>query len=160
MLPALAALAALDLEALRLDVLGRLVLAVILGGAIGLEREQQGKEAGLRTHILICLGAALFTVISVEMIDPAGNWPPGDVSRIAANVVTGVGFIGAGVILQSRGRVRGLTTAATIWTVAALGVAAGAAQYVAAVGATVLMLVVLIPLRWWERRSEASEPED
>jgi len=160
MLSTFAAVAAIDLEALRLDILGRLLMAVVLGGAIGLEREQKGKEAGLRTHILICLGAALFTIISVEMIDPAGNGPPGDVSRIAANVVTGVGFIGAGVILQSRGRVRGLTTAATIWTVAALGVATGAGQYVAAVGAAVLMLVVLIPLRWWERRGGESEPED
>ena len=160
MLPTLPTLAAIDLETLRLDILGRLLMAVVLGGAIGLEREQKGKEAGLRTHILICLGAALFTIISVEMIDPAGNGPPGDVSRIAANVVTGVGFIGAGVILQSRGRVRGLTTAATIWTVAALGVATGAAQYVAAVGAAALMLVVLIPLRWWERRSREPEPED
>lgn len=160
MLPLLSAFAAVDLEALRLDVLGRLLIAVVLGGVIGLEREQKGKEAGLRTHILICLGAALFTIISVEMIDPEGNWPPGDVSRIAANVVTGVGFIGAGVILQSRGRVRGLTTAATIWTVAALGVATGAGQYVAAVGAAVLMLLVLIPLRWWERRGEESVSED
>ncbi len=148
-----------DLDFLRLDILGRLVTAVLLGGAIGMEREQKGKEAGLRTHILICLGAALFTVLSVEMVDPTAR-VPSDVTRIAANVVTGVGFIGAGVILQSQGRVRGLTTAATIWTVAALGVAVGAGQYVAAIGATVLMLLVLIPLRWWERRHGPQSDDD
>src|SRR5690606_28119785 len=105
-----------------------------------------------RTHILICLGAALFTVMSLELPSPATPMlPRGDVSRIAANIVTGVGFLGAGAILHGQGQIRGRTTAATIWVVAALGLAAGAGEYVIASGTAALVLVVLWPLRWWER---------
>ena len=116
----------------------RLLLATCLGAAIGLQRELSGKEAGLRTNILICLGAAIFTVLSTLA------FPGGDPSRIAAGVVTGIGFIGAGVILhRTGGAVTGLTTAATIWAVAGIGVAAGAGKYIIAVVATALVLLVL-----------------
>jgi len=117
----------------------RLVLATALGGAIGLQRELSGKEAGLRTNMLISLGAATFTILSVLA------FPGGDPSRIAAGVVTGIGFIGAGVILhRTGGAVIGLTTAATIWAVAGIGVAVGAGQYIISVAATALVLIILL----------------
>ena len=116
----------------------RLVLAAVLGGIIGFQRERTGKEAGLRTNILICSGAALITVVSIY------GFPGSDPSRIAAGIVTGIGFLGAGVILhRSGGEVAGLTTAATIWAVAAIGLAAGAGLYVISVVATALTLAVL-----------------
>jgi putative Mg2+ transporter-C (MgtC) family protein len=129
---------------------GQLALSVVLAAAIGLEREMHGKEAGLRTTILICLGATLFTVLSRSLAAAAG----GDPTRIASNIVPGIGFLGAGTILRHRGHVQGLTTAATIWVVAAVGVAVGGGQYFAAIGTTVLVLLVLIPLRAWELRME------
>src|SRR5262245_12494018 len=101
---------------LRLDLLAQLLLATLLGGAIGMEREISGKPAGLRTNILICVGATLFTVLSVQM-----SGARGDPGRIAAQVLTGVGFIGAGTILHARGSVTGLSRAATIWLVASIG---------------------------------------
>lgn len=136
-------------HSLRLDVLVQLLLAVLLGGAIGLERELQGKPAGLRTNILICLGAALFTLLSYHL---AGGVP--DVSRIASQIVTGVGFLGAGSILHARGSIVGLTSAATIWLVAAIGVAVGSHAYVEAVGATLLTLLILAGLVPIERAVE------
>ncbi len=118
----------------------RLLLAAALGGAIGYERERAGKPAGLRTHMLICVGAALFTAVSVF-----GFTGPADPSRIAAGVVTGVGFIGAGAIIfrTAEGYIAGLTTAATIWVVAGIGVAAGAGLYIAAVITTAITLITL-----------------
>ena len=122
---------------LRLDLLLHLVVAVILGGAIGLERELQQKAAGLRTNILICTGAALFTELSLAMTAEFG-----DPSRIAAQIVTGVGFLGAGAIIQGRGTVRGLTTAATMWLVAAIGMAVGFGALLEATGTTLLVVLV------------------
>jgi putative Mg2+ transporter-C (MgtC) family protein len=117
----------------------RLVLATFLGGVIGFQREWSGKEAGLRTNMLICLGAALFTIISVY------GFTGSDPARIAAQVATGIGFIGAGVILhRNGGEVIGLTSAATIWTVAAIGMGVGAGMYYAAGVATVLVTIVLL----------------
>lgn len=110
---------------------------------MGLERELKGKAAGLRTNILICVGAALFTHLSIST---TANGLLGDPSRIAAQIVTGVGFIGAGTILHARGSVTGLTTAATIWVVAAIGVAVGAGAALEATGATALLLLVLAGL--------------
>jgi putative Mg2+ transporter-C (MgtC) family protein len=130
----------------RLELLIQLVLAVVLGGVIGLERELKAKPAGLRTNILICVGATLFTVLSVHMTGRSG-----DPSRIAAQVLTGVGFIGAGTILHTRGAVTGLTSAATLWVVAAIGMALGSGAYVEAVGTTVLVMVVLTGLVRLER---------
>jgi putative Mg2+ transporter-C (MgtC) family protein len=122
----------------EIEMVLRLVLALVLGGVIGFQRERSGKEAGLRTHILICSGAALFTVVSIY------GFPGSDPARIAAGIVTGIGFLGAGVILhRSGGEVVGLTTAATIWAVAAIGLAAGAGLYIISVVATVLTLVIL-----------------
>ena len=107
---------------------------------IGLERELSGKAAGLRTNLLICLGAAVFTIISKQMV----NGTEGSVSRIAAQIVTGVGFLGAGAIIQDRGGIHGLTTAATIWLVASIGMACGARCYQLAVVTTLIAIIVLI----------------
>ena len=123
-------------DVFRLDLMLQLALATVLGGAIGLERELGGKPAGLRTNILIFMGSVLYTKLSVVL---AGTDP----SRIAAQIVTGVGFIGAGTILHARGAVVGLTSAATIWVVAAIGVALGARLYLEAVGTTLFVIVVL-----------------
>ncbi len=131
---------------LRLDLLLRLFLGVVLGGAIGLERELQRKAAGLRTNILICVGAVLFTELSIAMSSASG-----DPARIAAQIVTGVGFLGAGTIIQGRGIVTGLTTAATMWLVAAIGMAVGFGALLEATGATLLVLLVLSVLRPIER---------
>lgn len=122
----------------RLELLLQLGLATLLGGLIGLERELGGKPAGLRTNILICIGSALYTQLSLGMV-PAGS----DASRVAGQIVTGVGFIGAGTILHARGAVVGLTSAATIWVVAAIGVALGASHYAEGLLATLVVLVVL-----------------
>jgi putative Mg2+ transporter-C (MgtC) family protein len=116
----------------------RLLLAAALGGAIGLQRELSGKTAGLRTNMLIALGSAMFTVLSVYA------FPGSDPARLAAGVITGIGFIGAGVILhRNGGEVVGLTTAATIWAAAGVGIAAGAGKYLISVVGTVLVLLVL-----------------
>ena len=122
------------------DVLS-VLLATAFGGAIGLEREISGKPAGLRTNILICLGAAVFTIISKQMAEPGGSF-----TRIAAQIVTGVGFLGAGAIIQDRGGVHGLTSAATIWLVASIGMACGAHLYSLATITTGLAILVLIGL--------------
>jgi putative Mg2+ transporter-C (MgtC) family protein len=118
----------------------RLLLAAALGAAIGYQRERVGKPAGLRTHMLISIGAALFTVTSIYAF--SGNVDP---SRIAAGVVSGIGFIGAGAIIfrTADGYVAGLTTAATIWVAAGIGVAAGAGLYIAAAVTTIIVLIVL-----------------
>ncbi len=131
---------------LRLELLFQLLLAVVLGGAIGLERELSGKPAGLRTNILICTGATFFTVLSLHIAATRG-----DPARVAAQILPGIGFIGAGTILHMRGAVTGLTSAATLWVVAAIGMGLGSNAYVEAVGATVLVLVVLGGLRPLER---------
>jgi putative Mg2+ transporter-C (MgtC) family protein len=125
-------------EIFRLDLMLQLMLATLLGGAIGLERELGGKPAGLRTNILICIGSVLYTKLSVTMAG-AGYDP----TRVAAQIVTGVGFIGAGTILHARGAVVGLTSAATIWVVAAIGVALGGGYYLEALGTTLIVIVVL-----------------
>jgi len=119
-----------------------IILATVLGAAIGLEREVSGKAAGLRTNVLICLGAAVFTIISKQIVIGADD----SVARIAAQVVTGVGFLGAGAIIQDRGGVHGLTTAATIWLVASIGMACGAGFYRLAVIAALIAILVLIGL--------------
>jgi putative Mg2+ transporter-C (MgtC) family protein len=125
------------------DVFLRLALAAGLGGAIGLEREYRHKPAGLRTNMLIALGSALFSVMSVQLGAAAGS-----PDRIAAQVVTGIGFLGAGAILRSGRNVHGLTTAATIWVNAAIGMAAGLGAYaVATVGAAITLVVLaLLPV--------------
>jgi putative Mg2+ transporter-C (MgtC) family protein len=133
-------------EIFRLELMLQLVLATLLGGAIGLERELGGKPAGLRTNILICIGSVLFTSLSLTIGGPAA-----DPSRVAAQIVTGVGFIGAGTILHARGAVVGLTSAATIWVVAAIGVALGSGLYLEGIGTTLAVIVVLQGLGRVER---------
>jgi len=132
-------------EALELGLLGRLLLATALGGLIGLERELAGKPAGLRTNILICVGAALLMDIS-RSVAATVEVGPADPARIAAQVVSGIGFIGAGTILVARGSIVGLTTAATLWVVAAIGLAVGSDAYAAAIGATLLVFLTLVIL--------------
>lgn len=121
------------------DVLS-IVLATVLGGAIGLERELSGKAAGLRTNVLICLGAAVFTIISKRMVEGTD----GSIVRVAAQIVTGVGFLGAGAVIQDRRGVHGLTTAATIWLVASIGMGCGAGFHKLAVTSTLLAIIVLV----------------
>ena len=133
------------------DALLRLVVAAGLGGAVGLERELRDHEAGFRTHLLVALGACVFTLVSAyAWTDWTFSTREGmvfDPTRIAAQIVTGIGFLGAGAIIVRGINVRGLTTAATLWVVAAIGMAAGTGYYAVAVGATVLVLVSLGPLK-------------
>lgn len=116
----------------------RLVVAVLLGSLVGYERERQGKLAGLRTHAMVALGAALFTVVSLY-----GFGENGDTSRVAAMIVSGIGFLGAGAILHERGRVQGLTTAASLWVTAAIGIAVGVGMMWMSVATTALVFSVL-----------------
>ena len=128
--------------------LAKLLLAAFLGGLIGLEREAKHRPAGLRTNLFICLGAAMFTLLSDEL---AGQHP-GENTRIAAQIIPGIGFIGAGSILHARGDlVTGITTAATIFVVASVGMAVGGGMYLTAIAATALILCVLILLGVAER---------
>ena len=136
---------------LRLDLLLKLGLAVVLGGVIGLEREIAGKPAGLRTNILICVGAALLTDVSVLMV-AQGGVRSGDPTRVAGQIITGIGFLGAGTIMQAKGTITGLTSAATIWVVCAIGIAIGAGAYMEAAGAGLLVMLVLYGLGNIEHR--------
>lgn len=140
--------------ALKLATLGRLLLAAVLGGLIGLERELKAKPAGLRTTILICVGATLFTELSLDLAMLAtsgGEALRADPARLAAQIIPGIGFIGAGAILHGRNKVSGLTTAATLWVVTAIGIGVGAGAYVEAIGATVMVLGTLLALGRLER---------
>jgi len=126
----------------------KLLVAVACGGAIGFERELSRKPAGLRTNVLICVGAALFMIVSRHI---GGGAPYTDPARLVAQVVTAIGFIGAGVILQSRGSITGLTTAATILLVGAVGITIGEGMFTIAVMTTLLIIIVLVVLRAVER---------
>jgi putative Mg2+ transporter-C (MgtC) family protein len=148
-----------------LEIVLRVGLAAGLGGAIGFERELREREAGLRTHMLVSVGAALFTLVSAyAWTDWQFSTPNGlvfDPTRIAAQIVSGIGFLGAGAIIRQGLSVRGLTTAATLWVVAAIGMASGAGYYAAAIFTTVLVLVSLWPLRIVAHRvSERFRPEE
>src|SRR2546427_1912373 len=126
----------------------KLLLAAVLGGVIGLERELRDKPAGLRTNILICVGSTLFMSISTKVAEVLG----GDPTRIAAQIISGIGFLGAGVVLHSHGFVLGLTTAATIWVVAGVGMALGSGMYLVALFATAMSLLTLYFLSFVEDR--------
>lgn len=128
--------------------LGRVGLAAVLGGCLGMERELKRRAAGLRTNMLICFGSALFTVLSGTIAAQIG----GDHTRIAAQIIPGIGFIGAGCILHARASVQGLTTAATIFVVAAIGMASGGGFYLTAIFATMVALLVLLALEGVEER--------
>jgi putative Mg2+ transporter-C (MgtC) family protein len=129
----------------------RVAVAAALGGAVGLERELREREAGFRTHMLVAVGSALFTLVSAygfrEFLLHGGSVVRADPTRIAAQIVTGIGFLGAGAIIRQGLSIRGLTTAATLWVVAAIGLAAGAGYYSAAVITTLVALFSLWPLR-------------
>lgn len=135
----------------QLDISVRLLVGSLLGAAIGLERELHAHPAGMRTHLLVSLGSAAFTVLSIFFFEtpftPNGGLPT-DPSRIAAQIVSGIGFLGAGAILKYGSSVRGLTTAASLWATAAVGMAAGAGAWVVAVATTVLIVLSLGPLNW------------
>lgn len=142
---------------LHLHLFARLLLASILGGLIGLEREVHGRPAGFRTHLLVSLGSCLFCLTSIEVYQIYGNFsgtvPVGiDPGRIAAQVVTGIGFLGAGAIIRERASIRGLTTAACLWVAAGLGIACGLGLFQMAVVVTVIALVNLLLLKQVEKR--------
>ncbi|HEY7019079.1 MAG TPA: MgtC/SapB family protein [Gaiellaceae bacterium] len=133
------------------EALLRVVIAATLGGAVGLERELRDHDAGFRTHMLVAIGSALFTIVSAyafrDFLTQGGAVVRADPTRIAAQIVTGIGFLGAGAIIRQGLSVRGLTTAATLWVVAAIGMASGAGYYGGAVITTAVVLISLWPLR-------------
>lgn len=129
--------------------IGRLLMACLLGGVIGLDREINRKAAGVRTNLLICMGCAFFTLLSAVL---AGDTNP-DKGRVASNIVQGIGFLGAGLILHNRSRVSGLTSAASVFVVASIGMACGAGLYAAALAATVIVILALEAVGFLERRA-------
>ena len=129
--------------------IGRLLMACLLGGVIGLQREIHRKAAGVRTNLLICMGAAFFTLLSAVL---AGDSNP-DKGRVASNIVQGIGFLGAGLILHNRNRVSGLTSAASVWVVASIGMACGAGLYATAVLGTVIVIIALQLVGFLEQRA-------
>jgi putative Mg2+ transporter-C (MgtC) family protein len=147
-----------------LELIKRLCLSAALGAVLGMEREWRQKDAGLRTNILIAMGSALFTVMSIDVSTGSG----GDSTRIASGIVTGIGFLGAGAIMRKGSSIKGLTTAAMIWVNAAIGVAVGGGEYRVAIIATTVALVVLVVLDPIERalvrrhkpRKQADAPTD
>ena len=132
---------------LQLDLASRLIIAAILGAIVGIERERHEHPAGIRTHMLVSIGSAAFTVLSIYSFGEGSD--PG---RVAAQIVTGIGFLGAGSILKGGGTIHGLTTAASLWVVAAVGMAAGAGAWGVAVATTIIVLISLWPLQAIERR--------
>lgn len=127
---------------------GRLLYACILGAAVGLERELNRKAAGVRTNLLICMGSAFFTLLSAVLAGDTG--PKG---QVASNIVQGIGFLGAGVILHNRSRISGMTSAASIWVVASIGMAAGAGLYIAAGAGTIIVIIALEIVGFIEQRA-------
>jgi uncharacterized membrane protein YhiD involved in acid resistance len=136
------------LHDLQSYILARLLLAAFLGGVVGLERQLRRKPAGIRTNLMICFGAALFTIISYEMAGEVS----GDHTRIAAQIIPGIGFIGAGVVIRERGAVMGITSASTIFVMASIGMAVGAGMLATAIFATLMVLVALIGIGYLEDR--------
>ena len=143
------------------EVFLRLLAAVLVGAAVGVDRELRNKPAGLRTHILVSLAAALFTLITFELhytVTSGNEKTTADPIRIIEAVTAGVAFLAAGAIIQSRGNVRGLTTGANMWLAGALGVACGAGDYVLAAFGTVFALIVLVVLGWLENAARKDPP--
>ncbi|CAE6827853.1 hypothetical protein R75461_06410 [Paraburkholderia nemoris] len=138
----------------NIELLSRLVLAALLGSVIGFERERLNWAAGLRTHMLVCVGSSLIMLVSAfGFADVLGEKNVVlDPSRVAAQVVSGIGFLGAGSILLRGEIVRGLTTAASLWSVAGIGLAVGGGMYTAAIGATIIILIILVGVKPLERR--------
>jgi putative Mg2+ transporter-C (MgtC) family protein len=139
------------------EILFRLLLAAVLGGVVGLEREVHGRPAGVRTYLLLCMGSALIMVVSEFLflkfqVQGLGDVLRADPGRIAAQAVTGIGFLGAGVIMHYRDTIRGLTTAAGVWVACAVGLAIGAGFYLFGSAVTALTLISLVGLKTWEQR--------
>lgn len=134
------------------EIMQRLILAVVLGGLIGLERELRRCTAGLRTHILVAMGSCLIMLISLYVFDIYKDKVAGDPARIAAGVITGIGFLGAGAIIRSGADIRGLTTAASLWIVAAVGLGVGCGFYLGSTFAAIIAFLVLFVLRYLEDR--------
>lgn len=136
------------------EILVPLLIAAVAGGAVGLERESTNRPAGLRTHVLVCIGSTLIMQVSMSMWEMTGRGMhgPGDPGRIAAQVVSGIGFLGAGTIMREGVNIRGLTTAASLWVVAGMGLAVGAGMYLQTLVAVVLVLLTLKSLSEVERR--------
>jgi putative Mg2+ transporter-C (MgtC) family protein len=130
----------------QFDILVRLVAAALVGAGLGLERELHGHQAGMRTHMLVALGSGIFTVLSIYGFSATPGMAAPDPTRISAQIVTGIGFLGAGAIIKYGTNIRGLTTAASLWVVASLGVAAGAGAYFLAATGTLIALLALWPL--------------
>jgi len=135
-----------QISAQDIDFAFRLIAATVLGGIIGFEREASGKEAGFRTYSLVCIGAALVMIISIQIFDIYKGAAGIDPSRIAAQVVTGIGFLGAGAIIRSPQGISGLTTAAGIWTASGIGLACGLGLFKLAIASTLLVLFILVVL--------------
>lgn len=131
---------------MTLTMIGRVVLAAVLGAVLGFERSRAGQAAGVRTNLMISVAACVFTFLGAEVFTSEPGMGPRDPARVAAQIVTGVGFLGAGTLLQTKNKIRGLTTAATIWLVAAVGMAAGVGFYSGAVFVTIFAVVALIML--------------
>lgn len=134
------------------QVVVRLILSALLSGFIGVERQLHRRAAGLRTHILVCVGSTLIMLTSIYIFDIYKEIAPVDPARIAAGVITGIGFLGAGTIIRYGEEIRGLTTAASLWVVAAVGLAVGCGFYSAAVAASILVLISLLLLRRLENK--------
>lgn len=145
-------------ESLEWQMVLRLIVAAILGGIVGLEREGEEKPAGLRTHVLVCCGSALLMLISNYAFDP--NVTPRDPGRIAAQVVSGIGFLGAGTILHEGITIRGLTTAASLWMIAAIGLACGAGMFLVAFLSTAITMIALVTFQNWEKRISNSNNQE
>jgi putative Mg2+ transporter-C (MgtC) family protein len=152
------------IELTQTDAAIRIVIALVLGAAVGLEREWKNKSAGLRTYALVCEGAALFMIGSIMLYDQVreSGGTTGDPNRVASTVVQGIGFLAGGVIFTARGHVKGLTTAAGVWVTAAIGVLVGMGFFVIAIFGTVATLVVLALFRYIERWMPvpSGQPED
>ncbi len=142
-----------DTEVTTTSAIFKLMLSLLLGGIVGFERKRKGQVAGARTFALISMGATLAMIVSIYIPQVYLGLKNGDPGRVAAQVITGVGFLGAGAIIQTKGSVRGLTTAAGIWMVAALGLAVGVGLYLIATISTILILFTLVSLEQYERRS-------
>lgn len=142
----------------EIEIALRILVAAVLGGIVGYEREQRRRPAGLRTFMLVSVGSALFTVVGIYGFRglAIGAFDP---SRLASQIVTGIGFLGGGALIRTGATVRGLTTAAGVWAMAAIGVAAGTGMYTVAVFATIIVTVVLAVIRYFEPDHETEEAE-
>ena len=136
--------------AIETEIIIKLLLSAGLGAVIGIERQIRKKPAGLRTHALVALGACLFTITGLVLVGTNGD----ALSRVLQGVITGIGFLGAGIIFQARDRVKGLTTAAEIWSLSAVGILVGLGDFMTAIIATILILIILVPFRWFEKGME------